>query len=82
MGLRHGCDLRVMGPTSCQTAPPRVVGKGPQTDLLRTINVGARRTALRAQYANKHYHESGHPVVASFEPDEDRRRCYADEALV
>lgn len=34
------------------------------------------------RHATKHYHRSGHPMVASFEPGEDWRWCYVDEALV
>ena len=32
--------------------------------------------------ATRRYHGSGHPIVASFEPGEDWRWCYADEALI
>jgi hypothetical protein len=77
--LRHGCDLRVMGPTSYQTAPPRVVGerhvtpgKGWGFSAWLPMD-GADRGRDRP---------SGHPVVAPFEPGEYRYRCYADGALV
>lgn len=31
------------------------------------------------KHATKHYHETGHPVIKSFEPDEDWGYCYADD---
>lgn len=34
------------------------------------------------KHATKHYHGSGHPILASLEPGEDWRWYYADEALV
>jgi uncharacterized UBP type Zn finger protein len=30
-------------------------------------------------HATKHYHETKHPVIRSFEPDERWRWCYIDE---
>ncbi len=32
--------------------------------------------------ATAHFRESNHPIVAAFEPGEDRRYCYVDEVLV
>jgi uncharacterized UBP type Zn finger protein len=34
------------------------------------------------KHATRHFHSSGHPVVASFEPDESWAWCYVDEAQV
>ena len=34
------------------------------------------------RHTTKHFQESGHPVVQSFEPDEDWRWCYADEVYL
>ncbi len=34
------------------------------------------------KHATKHYHDSGHPIIRSFEPGEDWRWCYEDEVLV
>ena len=34
------------------------------------------------RHTTKHWQESGHPVVQSFEPDEDWRWCYADEVYL
>lgn len=34
------------------------------------------------RHATKHFHETEHPIVQSFEPDEDWRFCYVDEILV
>lgn len=31
------------------------------------------------KHATKHYHETGHPVIKSYEPDEDWGWCYVDE---
>lgn len=33
------------------------------------------------KHASKHFQASGHPVVMSFEPDEDWLWCYADRVL-
>jgi uncharacterized UBP type Zn finger protein len=32
------------------------------------------------QHATRHFHETGHPVIASFEPGERWAWCYVDEA--
>lgn len=32
------------------------------------------------KHATKHFHESGHPVIQSYQPGEGWRYCYADEA--
>jgi uncharacterized UBP type Zn finger protein len=34
------------------------------------------------KHATAHFHETGHPVIQSFEPGEDWKWCYADERLV
>jgi Zn-finger in ubiquitin-hydrolases and other protein len=34
------------------------------------------------RHARKHFHASGHPIIQSFEPGEDWRWCYVDEAEV
>jgi hypothetical protein len=34
------------------------------------------------RHARKHFHFSGHPIVQSYEPGENWRWCYADEAYV
>jgi uncharacterized UBP type Zn finger protein len=31
------------------------------------------------KHATKHYHETGHPIIRSFEPGETWGYCYADE---
>ncbi|MDQ5844990.1 MAG: UBP-type zinc finger domain-containing protein [Acidobacteriota bacterium] len=31
------------------------------------------------RHATKHFHQSGHPIIQSFEPGEDWRWCYIDE---
>ena len=33
-------------------------------------------------HATKHFHATGHPVIQSFEPDEDWGWCYPDEIVV
>ena len=33
-------------------------------------------------HATKHFHATHHPVIQSFEPGEDWRWCYVDEAIV
>jgi hypothetical protein len=35
-----------------------------------------------AKHASAHYRATDHPVIQSFEPGEDWRWCYVDEALV
>lgn len=34
------------------------------------------------RHASKHAHDSGHPIVQSFEPGEDWRWCYVDLVMV
>jgi len=34
------------------------------------------------RHATKHFHATGHPVIQSFEPGEDWRWCYIDQAPV
>jgi uncharacterized UBP type Zn finger protein len=34
------------------------------------------------KHATKHFHETGHPIVKSFEPGEDWLWCYADEVFL
>ena len=34
------------------------------------------------RHASRHAREAGHPIVRSFEPDEDWRWCYVDETFV
>lgn len=34
------------------------------------------------QHASKHFADVDHPVIRSFEPGEDWRWCFVDEALV
>ena len=34
------------------------------------------------RHARKHFHASGHAIIQSFEPGEDWRWCYVDEAEV
>jgi hypothetical protein len=33
------------------------------------------------KHATKHFHQSGHPVIKSFEPDEEWGYCYVDDAF-
>ncbi len=34
------------------------------------------------KHATKHYHATGHPIIQSFEPDEDWMWCYPDEVFL
>jgi len=34
------------------------------------------------RHASKHYHQTQHPIVRSFEPGEDWRWCYVDQIAV
>lgn len=36
----------------------------------------------RNRHATKHFHATGHPLVASFEPGEDWAWCYVDELIL
>jgi uncharacterized UBP type Zn finger protein len=38
--------------------------------------------ASKNKHATRHFHESGHPIIRSFEPGEDWRWCYEDEVPV
>lgn len=34
------------------------------------------------KHATKHFHETGHPIIRSFEPGENWRWCYEDQKLM
>lgn len=34
------------------------------------------------RHATAHFHETGHPIIQSFEPDEDWRWCYIDQTYL
>jgi uncharacterized UBP type Zn finger protein len=34
------------------------------------------------KHATKHYHDTGHPIIQSFQPGEHWRWCYPDELLM
>jgi len=34
------------------------------------------------KHATKHFHSSGHPIIKSFEPDEDWMYCYPDDLFM
>ena len=34
------------------------------------------------KHATKHFHETNHPIIQSFEPGEDWRWCYVDNIFV
>jgi len=34
------------------------------------------------KHATKHFHQTGHPIVQSFEEGEDWRWCYVDQVLI
>lgn len=34
------------------------------------------------KHATKHFHATGHPLVESFEPDQDWAWCYVDETMI
>ncbi len=34
------------------------------------------------RHATKHHHETGHPIIRSFEPGEDWGWCYPDDLLL
>ena len=36
----------------------------------------------RNRHATKHFHETGHPVIQSFQPGEDWLWCYVDELFM
>jgi uncharacterized UBP type Zn finger protein len=36
----------------------------------------------RGRHATKHFHETHHPIVRSFERDEDWAWCYQDEVML
>ena len=35
-----------------------------------------------SKHATKHYHETGHPTIRSFEPGETWMYCYEDEVFM
>ena len=41
-----------------------------------------RNDASKNRHATRHFHDTSHTIVASFEPGEEWRYCYVDEILV
>jgi Zn ribbon nucleic-acid-binding protein len=33
------------------------------------------------KHATKHFHATGHPIIQSFQPDEDWKWCFVDEVM-
>ena len=44
-------------------------------------NVGCCDSS-KNRHAGKHFEDTGHPVMRSFQPGESWRWCYVDEAIV
>ncbi|MTD15806.1 Na+/H+ antiporter [Nakamurella sp. YIM 132087] len=63
---------------------PDCVREGTVTVHLRMClecgNIGCCDSST-GRHAERHFHESGHPVMRSFEPGESWRWCYVDEIL-
>ena len=36
----------------------------------------------KSKHATQHFEETGHPIIQSFEPNEDWRWCYVDEMML
>ncbi len=34
------------------------------------------------KHATKHFHETGHPIIQSYQPDEDWMWCYVDQLMI
>jgi len=34
------------------------------------------------KHATRHFHDTGHPIIQSFEPGENWRWCYVDETII
>jgi uncharacterized UBP type Zn finger protein len=50
-------------------------------ECLSCVHVGCCDSS-KNRHATKHYHGSGHPIVATFQPGEEWPWCYVDETLV
>ena len=60
--------------------PEKGYALGPSSALLDVWSRRLLRTARRGRHATKHFHQQGHPVIASFEPGERWAWCYVDQA--
>jgi hypothetical protein len=47
-----------------------------------TIPLRTSIDTSKNKHATRHFHDTSHPIVASFEPGEEWRHCYVDEILV
>jgi CPA2 family monovalent cation:H+ antiporter-2 len=74
-------DVKPDSPDAC----PRCVELGDDWVHLRVCLVCGRVGCCdnsKNKHATRHFHESGHPVMQSYEPGEAWRWCYVDESFV
>jgi uncharacterized UBP type Zn finger protein len=80
---RHIDLVEPVAPTS--TVCNQCVAKGDRWVHLRAClscgQVGCCDQS-KNKHATKHYHEAGHPLIQSIEPDEDWIYCYVDEMMM
>ena len=81
-GCEHSDLIREISPTS-PDACPQCVEMGDTWVHLRVCLVCGQVGCCdnsKNTHATKHYKESGHPVIQSYQPDEGWRYCYVDDA--
>lgn len=80
----HLDDLRPVNPGSpdaCQDCVPLGDSWVNLRLCLRCGHVGCCDNS-KNRHATAHYHETSHPVIASYEPGEKWRWCYVDEVML
>ncbi len=80
----HASEIRDIEPDSPDSCP-ECVALGDRWVHLRVClvcgHVGCCDNS-RNRHARKHFHESGHAVIQSYEPGESWRYCYEDDLIL
>ncbi len=82
-GCTHRDQVRDVTPASEGCA--KCLAKGDTWVHLRLClicgHVGCCDNSIN-RHATRHFQETGHPLIQSFEPEEDWRWCYVDRAML
>lgn len=80
----HVAELRDVTPSTTEGCEDCLAAGGRWVHLRECLTCGhvGCCDSSPAKHASAHYRSTDHPVIQSFEPGEDWRWCYVDEAVV
>jgi uncharacterized UBP type Zn finger protein len=80
----HVAEIRDVTPSSTEGCTDCLAAGGRWVHLRECLVCGKVGCcdSSPAKHASAHYRETGHPVMQSFEPGENWRWCFVDEAAV